>query len=138
MLKQIDNIKKKKQKVIVQKKAELKREYDAIMEDAKKLSAARLMMKTAAYKAKQDRLQERYMRWGGKMQKWRYYAMQQQKQLSHRASRLLGVFRAKLQAKIETLALTKGYSLVVDRSAVWYAKKTKDITHAVIRLVDGR
>ena len=95
-------------------------------------------MKPSVYKARQEKLQQDYMKWGGKMQQWQYYAMQQQRALSARASKLLGVFRTKLQAKIEALAQLKGYKMVVDKSAVWYAKGTIDITPQVIKLIDGR
>jgi Skp family chaperone for outer membrane proteins len=137
VLKQIDKIKKKKQKVVDRKKRALKKEYDAIMKAAKVLANSRKMMKPRAYKAKQEKLQQRYMRWGGKMQQWQQYALQQQQQLNRRASGLLAVFRTKLQAKIETLAQLRRYKLVVDKSAVWYAKKTIDITDAVIRVMNG-
>lgn len=137
VLKQIDKIKKKKQRVVDRKRVALKKEYNAIMKAAKVLANSRKMMKPKAYKTKQEKLQQRYMRWGGKMQQWQQYAVQQQQQLSRRASGLLAVFRTKLQAKIETLAQLRRYKLVVDKSAVWYVKKSIDITEAVIRIMNG-
>ena len=138
VLHQIDRIKARKQRAIDRKKKALKREYDQIMKDAKALQASKAVLKPAIYKQRQEALQRRYMEWGGKMQQWQYYAMQQQQQLSQKASQLLGTFRTKLQAKIEALAQLKGYTLVIDKSAVWYAKKAVDITDEVIRLVDGK
>lgn len=137
LLGQIERLKKAKQRVIDRQKNSLKKEYDSIMAAAKQLAASKKLLKPSVYKQKQDALQQQYMKWGGKMQQWQYYAMQQQQQLSDQASKLLGVFRTKLQAKIETLAQLKGYTLVVDRSAVWYAKNAIDITDQVIKLVDG-
>ena len=138
VLGQIDRIKKRKQRTIDRKKKGLKREYDAIMRDAKNLAASKKLLKPSVYKTRQEKLQQRYMKWGGKMQQWQYYAMQEQQKLSSQAAKLLGVFRTKLQAKIEALAQLKGFKLVIDKSAVWYAKNTIDITQQVIKLVDGR
>jgi len=138
VLKKIERIKAAKQRVIDRKKKALKTEYDGIMKAAKQLAASKALLKASVYKQKQDKLQQHYMQWGGKMQQWQYYAMQQQQMLSAKASKLLAVFRTKLQAKIEALAQLKGYTLVVDKSAVWYAKGTIDITDQVIKLVDGR
>ncbi len=138
ILKKIDRLKAAKQRLIDKKKKALKREYDNIMKDAKQLQASKALLKPSVYKQRQEKLQQRYMQWGGKMQQWQYYAMQQQQKLSDQASKLLAVFRTKLQAKIEALAQLKGYDMVVDKSAVWYAKGSIDITSQVIKLIDGR
>lgn len=137
VLKKIDRIKKRKQRTIDRKKARLKKKYDSIMKSAKTLANSKDLLKPSVYKQRQEKLQRRYMKWGGQMQQWQQYAMKEQQKLSARAQRVLGVFRTKLQAKIETLAQLKGYKLVVDKSAVWYAKDTIDITDAVIKLIDG-
>lgn len=138
VLKKIDRLKRRKQRSIDRKKAKLKKEYDSIMKAAKTLANSKELLKPSVYKQRQDKLQRRYMQWGGKMQQWQQKAMQEQQKLSGQAQKLLGVFRTKLQAKIETLAQLKGYRMVVDKSAVWYAKDAIDITDEVIKLIDGR
>lgn len=138
VLDEIDRIKKRKQRSIDRKKNALKREYDAVMKEAKQLASSKKLLKPSVYKSRQEKLQERYMKWGGKMQQWQYFAMQEQQALSSQAAKLLGTFRTKLQAKIEALAQLKGYKLIVDKSAVWFAKDTIDITAQVIKLIDGR
>jgi Skp family chaperone for outer membrane proteins len=138
ILKKIERMKRRKQRAIDSKKAKLKKNYDAIMKSAKTLSGSKDLLKPAVYKQRQEKLQRRYMQWGGKMQQWQAHAMKEQQKLSAKASKMLGVFRTKLQAKIETLSQLKNYTLVVDKSAVWYAKGAIDITDQVIKLIDGR
>jgi len=138
ILKQIERKKSRKQRTIDRKKAKLQKDYEGIMKAAKTLAGSKDLLKPAVYKQRQEKLQQQYMQWGGKMQEWQQYAMQEQQKLSNEASKVLGVFRTKLQAKIETLSQLKGYTLVVDKSAVWFAKNAIDITDEVIKLIDGR
>lgn len=138
ILGQIERMKSKKQRTIDRRKDRLQKDYDRIEKAAKTLAGSKDLLKPEVYKQRQEKLQQDYMQWGGEMQKWQAYAMQEQQKLSEQASQILGVFRTKLQARIETLAQLKGYLMVVDKSAVWFAKDSIDITDEVIKLVDGR
>lgn len=108
-----------KQKTLDEKQAELKRLKD-------ELDSRGMMMKAEAKQEKINELQKK----AGEAQQL-YVTMQQD--LSKREMELTNTIFTRMREIVQTLGTEKGYTLIVERSAVLYAKGGTDLTEELIR-----
>lgn len=113
----------------------IKSELEKIQDEGKKLAEqARSPMLAAAAKQKIEKdlvdIQNRFL---GGQQRLRAEAMRSQQDLQDLEARLLKTTTSDLRKRIGKYAEKNGYDFIFDSNAAPYAKKTYDVTDAVLR-----
>lgn len=116
---------------------QMKRDLEAVQEEGKKLSdQLRNPMLAAAAKDKLEKeLVEIQNKFLAGQQRIRSEAMRSQQEMQGHEARLLKATTEDLRAKIETFAAKNGFDLIVDQTAVPFAKKGLDVTDAVLEFM---
>lgn len=113
----------------------MKADLEAVQEEGKKISdQLRNPMMAQAAKAKLEKelidIQNRFL---AGQQKIRSEAMRSQQEMQGHEARLLKATTEDLRAKIKAYADENGYDLIVDATAVPFAKHSLDVTPAILK-----
>ena len=114
---------------------EMKRELETVQEEGKKIAdQLRNPLLAQAAKTKLEKelvdIQNRFL---AGQQRIRSEAMRSQQELQGHEARLLKATTEDLRGRIRAFADAQGYDLIVDQTAVPFAKASLDVTDAVLR-----
>jgi Skp family chaperone for outer membrane proteins len=128
---------KRKQALINRKKKALQADEKALMKAFKQLQASETILKPSVFKARKNKLEQRYRQLVMKGQRLMAKVNGWNQQLQERRYKLLQPLRQVFLTTVTSLAKAKGLSIVIERTAVYYHKAAIDITNAVIARINA-
>ncbi len=128
---------KRKQASINRKKKALQKEEKHIVKAFKQLEASKTILRGSVYKARKAKLEARYRKLLLRGQRLMQKVNKDNSKLQKRRYKLLQPLRQIFLTAVEALAKSKGLTVVIERSAVYYHKSAVDLTPAVISRVDA-
>jgi Skp family chaperone for outer membrane proteins len=130
--KKITSYFKRKQVVINRKKKSLQQEEQRLMKAFKLLQASETILKPSVFRARKNKLEQRYRKLVLKGQRLMQKVTGWNQQLQKKRYKLLQPLRSLFMTTVTNLAKARGLHIVIERSAVYYHRPAIDITNAVI------
>jgi Skp family chaperone for outer membrane proteins len=118
-------------------KAALQNDEKVLVEAFKQLESSKTILKDSVYRARKNALEERYRKLLTKGQALMQEVNNDNNELQKKRYTLLQPLRTTFLAAVSAIALQKGFDIVIEKSAVYYAKGMTDITDAVVTKVDS-
>ena len=128
---------KRKQGLINRKKKALQAAEAALMKAFKQLQASETILKPSVFKARKNKLEQRYRKLVMKGQRLMQKVNGWNQQLQERRYKLLQPLRQVFLTTVTALAKARGLSIVIERSAVYYHKPAIDLTSAVVAKINA-
>lgn len=135
--KKITSYFKRKQVQINRKKKGLQGAEQSLMKAFKQLQASETILKPSVFKARKQKLEQRYRKLVLKGQRLMAKVNGWNQALQKKRYKLLQPLRSLFMSTVTALAKAKGLHIVIERSAVYYHRPSIDITNAVIAKINA-
>jgi outer membrane protein len=128
---------KNKQASIDRRKAALQNDEKALVTAFKQLESSKTILKDSVYKARKNALEEKYRKLMMQGQTLMQEVNNDNNELQKKRYTLLQPLRTTFLTAVTAIAQQKGFDIVIEKSAVYYAKPVTDITDAVVTKVNA-
>ncbi len=128
---------KRKQVLINRKKKALQRDEKRLMKAFKQLQASETILKPSVFKARKNKLEQRYRKLVLKGQRLMQKVNGWNQDLQKRRYKELQPLRSLFMTTVNAVAKAKGLHIVIERSAVYFHRPSIDITNAVVAKINA-
>lgn len=127
----------RKQGSIDRKKSALQKEEKSLVKAFQQLQASETILKPSVFKARKQKLEERYRKLVLKGQRLMQKVNSWNQELQQKRYKLLQPLRQVFLTTVNKVAAARGFALVIERSAVYYHQTAIDITNVVIGKINA-